>query len=116
MIKKLKQKKGETLVETLFSMLIAVLSMGILCMAVMTATNLNMQTREMDEKYNSELRAVESLEGDNEVKVLTITFKSEDGSILHESTTAEVTMYGGDESAFLSYDNTPVNEPEEDTP
>ena len=41
MIKKLKQKSGETLVETLFAMLIAVLSMSLLCSAVMAASNIN---------------------------------------------------------------------------
>lgn len=112
MIKKLRQKNGETLVETLFSMLIAVLSMGILCTAVMAATNLNAQTREMDETYSSQLQEVESLEGYTEVQNLVITFKSADGSIMKEQTTLEVTMYGDEDSAFLSYDY----EPEEVTP
>lgn len=114
MIRKLRQKSGETLVETLVSMLIAVLSMGILCTAVMAATNLNNQTREMDEKYSSQLQEVESLDvnADTKMQMLTITFQSTDGSILYQSTTAEVTMYGGDESAFLSYDY----EPGGDTP
>ena len=114
MIKKLKSKRGETLIETLFSMLIAVLSMGILCMAVMTAANLNQETRQMDEKYSSELREVESLDdaADKKTAVLDISFYSEDGTILYQTTTAEVTMYGSNEGAFLSYDY----EPQEDTP
>lgn len=114
MMKKLKSKRGETLVETLFSMLIAVLSMGILCMAVMTATNLNQQTREMDEKFSYELQEVEGLDdsADKETKALTITFQSDDNTILYQTTTVDVTMYGSDEGAFLSYDY----EPEEDTP
>lgn len=114
MIKKIRQKSGETLVETLVSMLIAVLSMGILCTAVMAATNLNNQTRAMDEKYSSELREVEGLDpnADTKTQLLTIIFQSTDGSTLYQTTTAEVIMYGGDESAFLSYDY----EPEGDTP
>lgn len=105
MIRKLKQKKGETLVETLFSMLIAVLSMGILCTAVMAATNLNKQTREMDEKYNAELRAVEGLESTTykTTKQLTITFKPEDGTSNYIEY-ADVELYGSAESAFLSYE------------
>ncbi len=114
MIEKLKQKKGETLIETLVSMLIAVLSMGILCTAVMAANNLNSQTREMDEKYSSQLQEVEGLDenADTSTQTLTISFQSTDGSILYQTTTADVTMYGGDESAFLSYDY----EPGGDTP
>ena len=118
MIKKFKNKSGETLVETLVSMLIAVLSMGILCTAVMAATKLNSQTREMDEKYSSELYEVEGLDenADKKLQTLTVTFESADGSILYQTTTVDVTLYGSDEGAFLSYDYTPEHTSQEDTP
>lgn len=105
MIKKLKQKRGETLIETLFSMLIAVLSMGILCTAVMAASNLNMQTREMDKKYSEELRAVEGLDESvaREGVLIKISFQPEDGSPAY-FTEKTITTYGDEESAFLSYD------------
>ena len=117
MIQKLKQKRGETLVETLFAMLIAVLSMGILCTAVMAATSLNNQTREMDEKYRSELQEVEGWNGTTNSKLLYITFKSKDGSrVMEVVDDVTVQVYGGADSVFLSYDYTPTNIPEEDMP
>lgn len=115
MIKKLRQQSGETLIEALVSMLIAVLSMGILAMAVMASTNLNMQTREMDEKYRSQLNEVESLSGEWKIQDVTIQFAPEDGTADYMET-VQVTLYGSDENAFLSYDYTPVNTSEEDTP
>ena len=111
MIKKLKQKSGETLVETLFAMLIAVLSMSLLCSAVMAASNINMQTRELDEAYEDELNAVEGM--DDSVKKstnqsLVITFYP-DGQSSYSVYTSEidgssVTIYAEDDGEFLSYD------------
>ena len=116
MIKKLKQKSGETLVETLFSILIAVLSMGILCSAVMAANSINMQSREMDNKYKTELNAVEGMnavEEEDKVDVktnqhLVITFYPENKQSYSINTTelegASTTVYGNDDGVFLSYD------------
>lgn len=108
MIRKLRQKKGETLVETLVSMLIAVLSMAILSMATMTATNVNQEIREIDEKYNKELRQVESLDGSvkTSVQTLSLTFKSVDGTTVYDTDTVSVTVYGNDDASFISYDYT----------
>lgn len=105
MIKKLKQKRGETLMETLFSMMIAVLCMGMLCNAVMAATNINRQTRELDEKYSDELNAVEGMADDitKTEKELVISFQPADGSPVYAEN-ATVTVYGDEDSAFLAYD------------
>ena len=54
MIKKLRQIQGETLIETLVSLLIAVLSVLLLSTAVLASSKINQQTREMDEKYQSQ--------------------------------------------------------------
>lgn len=106
MIRKLRQRKGETLVETLISMLIAVLSMGILSMATMTATNVNQEIREIDEKYNEELRQVESLDDSVKMSIqtLNLSFESADGTTVYDTDTVSVTVYGNDDAAFLSYD------------
>ena len=108
MIRKLRQRKGETLVETLISMLIAVLSMGILSMATMTATNVNQEIRELDEKYSEELRQVESLDGSvkTSVQTLSLTFKSVDGTTVYGTDTVSVTVYGNDNASFIAYDYT----------
>lgn len=105
MIKKLKQKRGETLMETLFSMLIAVLCIGLLSSAVTAAANINQKTRELDEKYNDELNKVEGMSSGVATtdKTVVITFEHQDGE---GNFTEEVivTVYGDEESAFLSYD------------
>lgn len=106
MIKKLRQIQGETLIETLVSLLIAVLSVLLLSTAVLASSKINQQTREMDEKYQSQLQEAEGLE-ENAAKenvMLTITFGAVEGETVYESKTVEVTLYGSEESQFLSYD------------
>ena len=105
MIKKLKQKRGETLIETLFSMMIVVLCIGLLSSAIMAAANINRQTRELDEKYNEELNAVEGrTEGVSKTeKDVVISFQPADGSSAYTED-ATVIVYGDEDSAFLSYD------------
>ena len=107
--KKLKQQNGETLIETLCSLLIALLSVLLLSTAVMTATNINTKTREADEKYQSELKAVEGLETHAPVATatLSVTFHTMDGATIYESTSAQIVMYGSAEGSFLSYDYMP---------
>ena len=118
MIKKLKQKKGETLVETLFSLMIAVLCIGLIYSAVLSATNINKETRALDEKYNSELNAIEGMtytetyEGylvidfNYEYKPTCEIVGEEEDQVDPDSvsTMVEVTVYGDEESAFLLYD------------
>ena len=108
-IKKLKQQNGETLIETLCSLLIALLSVLLLSTAVMTATNINTKTREADEKYQSELKAVEGLEtyAPEATATLSVTFHTMDGATIYESTSAQIVMYGSAEGSFLSYDYMP---------
>ena len=109
MSKKLKNKSGETLVETLVSLLIALLSVLMLSTAVLASNKINQQNREMDERFQSELQEVEGLEETVEKKevTLSIQFESIDGGAVYESTTTEVLLYGGEESQFLSYDYMP---------
>lgn len=114
MIKKLRQKNGETLVETLVSLLIVIMSVLMLSTAVMTTAKINQQTREMDERYNAQLLEAEGLDDKVQKKKaqLSIRFTSVNNADVYESTTAEVLLYGNDESEFLSYDYMP----EEDMP
>lgn len=105
MIKKLKQKSGETLMETLISMLIAILCIGLLSSAIMAATNINKQTRELDKKYSDELNAVEGRSDDvrKTSGTIVITFKPSDGSSEYVKS-ATVTVYGEEDGAFLAYE------------
>ena len=109
MRKKLREQKGEMLMESLVSLLVIVLSIGLLASCVMAATNINKQTRQMDEMYNAQLQAAEGrlaeLEGVLNPQV-TITFHSDDRvNELGGDRSAQhidVTLYGGDK--FISYE------------
>lgn len=60
MIKKLKQKKGETLVETLVALLIATFSVMLLTAAITGSARVNKQNSDSDKSYADDLRKVES--------------------------------------------------------
>jgi len=120
MMHKLKQKKGETLVETLFSMLIALLSMGMLCTCILAATNINKNNREADEKFSEQLKKAESMvtpntmETNDSSNVLKITFKI--NGVEQESKTIQnvdmsdpsLIFYAGEEEDhFISYQYLP---------
>ncbi len=100
MRKKLKQQIGETLIESLVALMIAILSMALLSTAVLTAANVNKATREADEEYASELQQAEGLQGIPEEATVKITFGN--GSVEQ----ATVSLYGG-EGDFISYDYEP---------
>lgn len=59
MSKKLKQKKGETLVETLAALLIATLSVMMLTSAITASARINNQYRKADERMAAELQVAE---------------------------------------------------------
>ena len=58
--KKLRGRRGETLVETLAAILVAVLSVGLLMGGVAAATRINRQAQRADEDFYSQLTAAEA--------------------------------------------------------
>ena len=60
MIRKLKKKNGETLIEALVSILIATLAMGLVSTATIAAANLNEKNRQADERFAEELMQAEA--------------------------------------------------------
>lgn len=100
MIRKLRQKKGETLIETLVAMLVIVLSVALLCTCVMSAANINKQTREADEEFREELLAAENRTGTSQTKQVQITSTSGNLGVK----LVEVTVYGEAANDFISYD------------
>lgn len=98
MIRKLKKKNGETLVEALVSLLIAILALGLVATATLAAANMNQSTREVDEMFSQELEAAEIYSATTVDKKLHIDF---DGSSLTDKE-ADVKVYG-DGSNFASY-------------
>ena len=96
MIKKLKQKKGESLLEALISMLIAVLAMGLITTAALAAGRMNQRNREADQKFAEEIEKVETYTAEKESKQMLILFA--DGT----QKTVNVDVYGKD-GRFASF-------------
>lgn len=99
MIKKLKKNNGETLVEALVSLLIAVLSMALVASASLAAANLNENNREADKAFAEELEQAELYLSD-EVLSKTIEIRFSSGNL--EPIEKTVNVYG-DGSRFASY-------------
>lgn len=109
MRRKLRQQNGETLIEAMVSLLIALLSMMFLVTSVMAAAHINKMNREADETFTKELKYAESHiseEGyEAESKELVIDFQSVD------DVRTEVEVYGGADSSLISYEEAEVSEP-----
>jgi Tfp pilus assembly protein PilE len=104
MIRKLKQNKGETLVESLIAVLIAVLAMGLVATATISAANINKSTREADAAYAEELEKAEIfVETTKETKKLRVKFNDNNAFLrINGNDYADVGVYG-DGSTFASY-------------
>lgn len=96
MIRKLKKNDGETLMETMIALLIAVISVGLVATATITAAKMNKNNREADEQFRQELEMVENYSAEKEVKQMLITFEE----CAH--VTVDIDVYGKD-SLFASY-------------
>lgn len=101
MLKKLKDKKGETLVESLVAMLIALLSMVMLTSCTTAAANINAATRAMDKKFAEELERAEGMmaEAGYETKNIEVKLTFDTCEVK-----TDVTLYGGDAGTFVTYE------------
>lgn len=95
-MKKLRNNRGETLVEVLASILIASLSVALLFGCVMASSNMDREARELDEKHYNALTAAEGQTGpavgNSEV---TITNDAITG-LLEKTQDVSVGIYGGE--------------------
>lgn len=103
MIKKLRQKKGETLIEALISLLIAVLSMGILTSAVLAASNINKENRERDAEYAQKLYQAEGMTEPMEDPNVQVYIQFHE-DLASSSDYIDIILYGGEENDFVSYE------------
>ena len=106
MFQKLKQKKGETLVEVLVSLMIAVMCMGILTMSVTTAARVNIKTQQLDKAYSEELQTAEGHLA--QITGVSSSVKMEidvDGDGTSETKNINIILYGaGEDSSFVAYE------------
>lgn len=109
MIKKLKQKKGETLIEALISLLIAVLSMMILSTAVLVSSNINKENRERDNEYAQQLYDAEGLAVEMDDRNVKVHVQFE-GDLADKSADIDIILYGGENNDFVSYEEKETEE------
>lgn len=89
-MKKLLQKRGETLVESLVSILLVTFIMLFLSTAIVAAARINRQLRDTDISYKSDQDRTASagtltVEGDNQVTVTSpiLVYESENGYVYY---------------------------------
>lgn len=97
---KLRDSRGETLIEVMVSILIASLSVALLFGCVMASSSLGDRTRDMDEAYYDSLSAAETYSGT--MMPGTVTIKNNNPAIFPSS--VPVGVYGG--ANMYSYKST----------
>ncbi len=90
--RKLRDSRGETLVELLASILIAALSVALLFTCCMAAAEMGRETRAADQKYYEVLTAAEKQDGPAESAAVTV----EKAGTSAASKSIEVGLYGGE--------------------
>lgn len=93
MVRKLKSQRGETLVETMASIVIAALSVALLFTCVVTSVHLDHTAKRMDEAYYKALTAAETQAADEGHPAKNGTVSIAGGSAEME---LDVTLYGGE--------------------
>lgn len=99
MKQKLIQNKGETLIEALVAVLIAFLSMAMLCASMLSASKINSETKKADVKFKNDLIKAEALEGTGDSSNVKLSF----GNGSSQTVTVKLYGTGGD---FVGYDYT----------
>ncbi len=99
MLKKLKSKAGESLVESLAAILIFTLASVAMYTMVTTAADLNQTVKEMDEKNLSHLNAVEMALPAYKNGAAEIQFKLGSNVIAE----VDVDVYGGQNGSLYTY-------------
>jgi len=105
MRRKLKDCRGETLVELMASIVIASLSVTLVFGAIMASASLDRQALEADEKYYETLSRAERQGADDEFSASTGTVTVTNG-IGAMSAEPDVTFYGGEGAVSYAL-NTP---------
>lgn len=96
MMNKLRDDRGETLVEVLASILIASLSVALLFGCVMAASNMDRETKRLDGEHYKYLSAAEG-RTEPAVADAKVTVTNEAGTDLNEKTKKiDVEIYGGE--------------------
>lgn len=96
-IRKLRSRSGETLVETLAAIVIVVIAGMTMFYAIMTAARINRITSDADDRYVQESNNAEQLTGDGGSGIVTVSNTAEGFSADFE------VIYTGGEDKLTSY-------------
>jgi len=110
-MKRLKNKAGETLVESMAAILIFTFGSLILLGMVSAAADINTAAKEADKAHTEQMVTVEK--GEGEYKEKTVTFTYLQGQSGEKSETANVYMYGGDDKLYSYYPDIVTQTPAE---
>lgn len=97
-MKKLRNDRGETLLEVLIAIMIAALSVTLLLGCISTATNVGAGVKEKDEQIYAALNAAEEQKDEIDSSI-TVTITNEDPTIDPEPSVT-VAIYGGDDGPY----------------
>lgn len=92
-MKKLRNNRGETLLEGLIAVMIAALSMTMLLSCVTASSHTGTGAKEMDDKFYQTLSDVEGHSGTN-IPSEEVTITNKEGATAAAPTTVSVTVYG----------------------
>ena len=113
MLKKLKKQNGETLIESLVSVLICVMAMTMLAGSMVATARINHTNREADKKYEEDLKCAEAYdteEAETSSEKIQFIIKHEDSTT--EIVEEDIILYdNGTESSFASYKSNSITEP-----
>lgn len=99
---KLKNRRGETLVEMLAAILIFTLASVVLYSMITTATDMNEQARRKDEQNQAQMVALELQEGTPKTGTVSIKVTSSNGTV-NTMNNIKVKLYGEANGLYAYY-------------
>ena len=102
LVKKMKEKAGESLIESMIAILIFTLSSIIMYSMVTAAGDINASAKKKDRETQEQMVIAEKGEGSGEAGTIILTIKDRDAADVVIST-EEVEVYGDRQNGLFSY-------------
>lgn len=99
LVRKLRNKAGESLVETLCAILVFTMASVVMFTLVNTAANINKEVKELDARNQAHLIAVEKGEASAKNGTAVITFSMNGSAVV----STRVDIYGGKDDSLYTY-------------
>lgn len=96
MIKQVKSRRGETLLETLCAIMVFTFASIILLSMITAANNINQRVRQAEERFDEQTEAVEKKTGTGKSGAVKVRIGSHEKSV-------DVMLYGGEDGSLYAY-------------